>query len=132
MPLTPSNGDIRANLADGWFAQLNTVQDMVRKRRTEHARPIRIALISFYGVDLMHTDFQDHAASIRANCTHFSGFFGDRDGYGSYRANVVLKTAPDVSLYVAQTAGLLGSRELQRQPERTTEVGNLRLHDTDD
>jgi len=129
--LTLSNGDLRASLADDWFAQVKTVQDMVRTRRKEPARPIRIATITTHGVDLMHTDFQRHAAFIRTNSTSLSGFFGDGHGFGSYDASVVLKTAPDVALYVAQTGDSRDGEDWKSVAERTAQVGVARLHHTD-
>lgn len=75
--------------------------------RKKNVSPIRVALLDS-GVDLNHSFFKDYATSLRKHARGFPPELDpceDRKGSGTYSASVILKTSPDVTLYIARVIG---------------------------
>lgn len=119
--------------AEEFFSQLELVHEMIRKRRKEHAQPIRIALVSSGGVDLTHRAFKKQTSAIKANSRSFAPEPADpcydEQGKATWTANLILKIAPLASLYLARVKAH-GERCTESQhSERTAQVGAARLHE---
>ena len=122
--------------AEEFFSQLELVHEMIRKRRKEHAQPIRIALVSSGGVDLTHPAFEKQISAIKANSRSFAPEPADPcqdggDGRYTWRASMILKTAPRASLYIARLGAHGENRRGGQLLEKTVQVGATRLHAVD-
>jgi hypothetical protein len=121
--------------AEEFFSQLELVHEMIRKRRKEHAQPIRIALVSSGGVDLTHRAFKEQTSAIKANSRSFAPEPADpcfdEVGKNTWAASLILKTAPRASLYVGRLEAHGARCNTLEYCKRTTQVGTARLHEVD-
>jgi len=77
---------------------------MIETNRKESQRRVRVAILDT-GVDITHPDMQ---AALERNQLVARGFpasldpFRDRHGHGTHGVSVILKTAPNVVVYIAR------------------------------
>jgi len=96
--------------ADEWFKDLYLrVHEPIEKHRSTGFVPIKVAVIDT-GVNFGHREIQTAIQNGNIRKEHCQGFpsdpnhdpTADKNGHGTYVASVLLRTAPDVSLYIAR------------------------------
>src|SRR5271169_158598 len=92
--------------ADEWFEFLNAiVHPEVNRNRKDNQKPVRVAILDS-GVDATHPDIA--LALETKQIAAYKGFpesldpLQDQHGHGTHGASVLMKTAPNVTLYVAR------------------------------
>lgn len=115
----------RARWADEWFEQLREVQFQVRKHRKDEDRKIKVAILDT-GVDGTHEQIQ---SAISSGCLKYVKGFPDsllpkkdKNGHGTHGASVLLKTAPDITLYVLRVSDDSGKMIPDNEYEALAEV----------
>lgn len=94
--------------ADDWFFRLKEVHRAV-ELNTNSFEPIKVAIIDT-GVNIRHPKISNafNMGAITDDCCQsFPGRLdpkADFDGHGTHVASVLLRTAPNVSLYIARVA----------------------------
>jgi Subtilase family len=95
--------------ADGWFKDL---RDHVHERILKGRRPdslvrVKVAVIDT-GVNFQHPEIEDALATEVIDEKHCRGFptdldpKADKNGHGTFVVDVLLQTAPDISVYIAR------------------------------
>jgi hypothetical protein len=99
--------------ADKWFHKLRRVHQVFANRRGTDS-PVKVAILDT-GLCLQHPEFKTYIemGTIRkTRCRAFPESLdpcADKNGHGTHVTSVLLRTAPDIELYIARVADDAGN-----------------------